>query len=102
MNRYIIATQNRKDNEKSGTNAEDFRNFLLDLAPKIPSNSLIVLDNAKIHHATLLEDTTWKLLKTSYSIDKLYLPPYSPFLNPIEYVFNSVKKQIKFFNRPCT
>ena len=36
--------------KKKGTNAEDFRSFLLDLMPKLPRESVIVLDNAKIHH----------------------------------------------------
>ena len=27
----------------------------------------------------------------TYGIDKLFLPPYSPFLNPIEYAFNTLK-----------
>jgi len=43
--------------EKRGTNAEDFRNFLIDLFPKMNRNSLLISDNAKIHHAELLKNT---------------------------------------------
>ena len=87
--------------EQKGTTGEDFRSFITDLVAHIPRSSLLILDNAKIHHATLL-DTTWTMLKKTFDIDVLYLPPYSPFLNPIEYAFNFLKNEIKsssFSNR---
>jgi transposase len=80
--------------KKRGTGADDFRNFLIDLFPKIPRDSVIILDNAKIHHAEKLE-STWDMAKATYGIDKLFLPPYSPFLNPIEYAFNTIKSNIQ-------
>lgn len=30
--------------EKKGTNAEDFRNFLIDMFPKLPRGTLVILD----------------------------------------------------------
>eukprot|EP01112_Ceratiomyxa_fruticulosa_P023632 TRINITY_DN912_c0_g1_i1.p1 TRINITY_DN912_c0_g1~~TRINITY_DN912_c0_g1_i1.p1 ORF type:complete len:547 (+),score=142.39 TRINITY_DN912_c0_g1_i1:136-1776(+) len=87
--------------KKRGVRAEDFRSFLLDLAPKIPRNAVILLDNAKIHHAELLVPT-FQMLKQTYGIDHIFLPPYSPFLNPIELSFNSIKMCVSsktFFNR---
>jgi len=87
--------------DKHGTNAEDFRNFLMDLFLKLPRNSVIILDNCRIHHAENLE-VTWTMAKTSFGIDKLFLAPYSPFLNPIEYGFNMLKEAVKkekFSNR---
>ena len=42
------------------------------------------------------------MLKLSYGIDHLFLSPYSPFLNPIEYSFNALKKSVrkeKLYNR---
>jgi len=87
--------------DKRGTTAEDFRNFLLDLFLKIPRNSVIILDNCRIHHAENLE-VTWTMAKVSFGIDKFYLSPYSPFLNPIEYGFNVLKEAVKgekFSNR---
>ena len=63
-------------------------------------NSLLIMDNARIHHASSLE-TTWNMIKETYGIDVLYLPPYSPFLNPIEYAFNDLKSAVKasdFYN----
>jgi transposase len=76
-------------------NADDFRSFLFDLANKIPKNSLLIMDNAKIHHANKLDDSMWEMLKNQYGIDHHFLPAYSPFLNPIEYAFNHVKSEIK-------
>jgi len=87
--------------DKKGTNAEDFRNFLIDLFPKIPRDSVIILDNCKIHHAENV-DSTWIMGKTTYGIDHIFLPPYSPFLNPIEYAFNILKEAVassQFQNR---
>lgn len=79
--------------QKRGTNAEDFKLFLTDLFRKIPRNSVVILDNAKIHHAETL-DGVWELGKNAYGIDKLFLSPYSPFLNPIEYAFNALQNLV--------
>lgn len=51
--------------EQKGTTGEDFRSFITDLVAHIPRSSLLILDNAKIHHATLL-DTTWTMLKKNF------------------------------------
>jgi len=40
---------------KRGSNAEDFKLFLTDLFRKIPRNSVLILDNAKIHHVETLK-----------------------------------------------
>src|SRR5262249_54826120 len=61
----------------------------------------LILDNCKIHHATLLEEM-WKMLKNTYGIEHLFLPTYSPFLNPIEPSFNALKTTVRnaeFYNR---
>ena len=84
----------RSNNGTGGVNGEDFRGFLLDLAQKVEAPALLILDNARIHHAVLLEPT-WRILSEYYNIDHLYLPPYSPFLNPIELLFNAVKANMK-------
>jgi len=88
-------SKKQPNNTFGGVNAVDFRTFVLDLVQKIPLRSVLILDNAKIHHAQLLEDSLWTTIKTTYQIDHLYyLPPYSPFLNPIELVFNIVKQKL--------
>ena len=80
--------------ERRGTTAEDFRSFLLDLLGKIPSGSIIVMDNAKIHHAEILQ-TLLELIRNAHKSEIVFLPPYSPFLNPIEYAFNDLKQSLK-------
>jgi len=53
-------------------------------------NSVIVMDNVRIHHdeelVTLLEGLGCRVV---------FLPPYSPDFNPIETAFSSVKSWIR-------
>ena len=50
---------------------------------------ILVLDNARYHHAVLLKP--W-LEKNRSRISLLFLPPYSPQLNPIERIWKLVKR----------
>ena len=50
---------------------------------------VIVLDNNSVHHANLL-----KLACQYLNIILVYLPPYSPKLNPIEQVWRTVKNEL--------
>ncbi|EDZ66005.1 hypothetical protein NOC27_2685 [Nitrosococcus oceani AFC27] len=50
-----------------------------DLLPKLPPQSVSVMDNATLHQR---QDTQAILRKAAHTV--LYLPPYSPDLNPIE------------------
>jgi len=54
------------------------------------SRSIAVLDNCSIHHVTEVAD----IFKSS-GIVVLYLPPYSPDLNPIEEAFSYIKYYLK-------
>lgn len=56
----------------------------------INPNSIVVMDNASIHHIDRVQD-----IITGIGARLLYLPPYSPDLNPIEEVFAKVKACIK-------
>jgi transposase len=53
--------------------------FTQELLPKIPKNSVVVLDNATFHKKL---DLQAQLQKASVTLE--YLAPYSPDLNPIE------------------
>ena len=76
-----------------------FKAFLLDLKIKCLekgfTDPVFVLDNARIHHYTGLNDVI-----RDNGIRMFYLPPYSPFLNPIENIF-SVWKNIVIRQRCC-
>ena len=50
-----------------------------DLMPKLPENSVIVMDNAGFHKSS---DLRVMIEKAGHVLE--YLPPYSPDLNPIE------------------
>jgi transposase len=65
---------------QSNINTEIFNAWVIqDLVPKLPAQSVVIMDNASFHKGALmkkaLEDEGHKLL---------YLPPYSPDLNLIE------------------
>jgi hypothetical protein len=58
--------------------------------PYLKSGSVIVLDNASIHR-----DPSLVYLVEAAGFELLYLPPYSPDLNPIEQTFNVLKAWIR-------
>ena len=53
------------------------------------------MDNAKFHHSDIV-----KSICAERGINILYLPPYSPQLNPIENFFSIVKSKIKASREP--
>jgi transposase len=66
----------------SGTvNTETFTSWIqADLLPKLSPQSIIVMDNATFHKGKEMQ-----LSITNAGHTLLYLPPYSPDLNPIEH-----------------
>ena len=61
--------------------------------PQLKSGSILVMDNASIHHNMGLEA---ELLARNVSIE--YLPPYSPDFNPIEQTFHTLKEWLRKHN----
>jgi len=72
-------------------NAESFKIFLQTLlrSRKRGKKVLVILDNARYHHARDLK--SW-LKKNRCHIELLFLPPYSPELNPIERVWKLTRR----------
>lgn len=65
---------------KANVNADVFTAWLeQDLIPKLPKNAVLVMDNATFHKR---KDTLQAIEKAGHT--PLFLPPYSPDLNPIE------------------
>ena len=56
----------------------------------INHHSVIVMDNASIHHLERVQD-----LITGIGARLMFLPPYSPDLMPLEEVFSKVKAVLK-------
>ena len=78
-------------------NLENFFDFLRgSLIPKMmPFNgnnpkSILIMDNLSVHHTCEVKD-----ILQQAGILVLYLPPYSPDLNPIEEAFGYVKSYLK-------
>ena len=79
------------DNTKAkGVGADDFCLFLGSLGSRLPNDLDIIMDNAPIHQGKRFSEVK-DSLSTSKSISVEFLPPYSPFLNLIEYSFHSIK-----------
>jgi hypothetical protein len=65
----------------------DFQAFLDDFAATYPDTfNVMLLDNAKSHHASAL--------KLPPNVALLFLPPYAPELNPAERVWQAIKNQL--------
>ena len=79
------------DNTKAkGVGADDFCLFLGSLGARLPNESIIIMDNAPIHQGDRFNEVK-QSLDDSKSIKVEFLPPYSLFLNPIKYLFHSIK-----------
>lgn len=59
-------------------------------ALKNPSKSVLILDNASVHRKNAIYD-----IADEYGFRVLFLPPYSPDLNPIEKFWANVKKRLR-------
>lgn len=60
------------------------------LLPNLAKGTVLVLDNWTIHHGDEVRE-----LVQRFECELLYLPTYSPDLNPIEHLFAKVKAFIK-------
>jgi len=68
-------------------NAENFQLFLNEFSEQNPSEfKVMVLDNGAFHKA--------KSLQIPQNIILIFIPPYSPELNPAELVWLNIKKKI--------
>ena len=54
------------------------------------TNSVLVLNNVKIHHDQELFDYL-----NAFEVKVEFLPPYSPDLNPIETAFSTIKQFLR-------
>lgn len=60
------------------------------LLPTLAKGSVLVMDNWTIHHGYEVRE-----LVEQFGCELLYLPTYSPDLNPIEHLFAKIKTVIK-------
>lgn len=72
---------------------QQFQNFLegLLIRYKEAGKILLVLDNARVHHAKALKPF---LEEYEDKLELLFLPPYSPELNPMEWFWKFLRKRV--------
>lgn len=76
--------------EKASYDAAAFRDFLAGVLCRYPEGKIVViLDNARIHHARLLESF---LEQNRERLELVFLPPYSPELNLMEGLWKWLKE----------
>ena len=67
---------------------EDVISFLEKIRLNNPKGRImIILDNFKSHHAIKVAERASDL-----GVDLIFLPPYSPDLNPIEFIWKSIRR----------
>lgn len=72
-----------------GSKAEDVCEFLEKIKNENQCDLMIILDNSRAHHSNLT-------INKAEQMDSIlvFLPSYSPDLNPIEYIWKSIKKDV--------
>lgn len=90
---------------QGGMKTENFHSFLTNL--QLPTNEkhYLIMDNLPVHKAKQscikLKLTPIKELLESKNIEPLFLPPYTPEMNPVEYCFNLIRHEVEK-NKPRT
>ncbi|KAF7690794.1 hypothetical protein CDIK_2628 [Cucumispora dikerogammari] len=72
-------------------NRECFMSFLVECSRKglFSNNPVLILDNVRFHYC---EEIVFYL--SSIDVKVMFLPAYSPDLNPIENVFDTIKSRL--------
>jgi transposase len=58
--------------------------------PILNNGQILIMENHPVHHAKIVQEYINK-----NNIDVLFLPHYSPELNPIEEAFSKIKHKLK-------
>ena len=78
--------------EHTKYDAEVFLHFLKNVLEQYPDGkTVMILDNARIHHAKLLQSF---LEENREHLELVFLPPYSPNLNKIEELWGWMKDSV--------
>lgn len=79
--------------------AQTFLGFLENVLNRYSGKIVMILDNARIHHAKLIQPF---LLENVERLELMFLPPYSPNLNLIEGLWGWLKEKVinnVFYNK---
>jgi transposase len=85
---------------EGGMKTEDFHQFLTEFTPPNDGKkNYLLMDNLPVHKAKQsclkLGLTTIEELLTSKNIEIIFLPPYTPEINPVEKIFNITRQHIE-------
>lgn len=87
---FLVAASNNtivlKESSFGSFNSLSFSSFLESLP--VPSGTVILLDNVAFHHSKVVKEVAERK-----GFVLLFVPPYSPWFNPIEGVFSIVKRE---------
>ncbi len=76
---------------QGGTTCEKFTDYLKNvLVPTLREGDIVVMDNMRTHHAKAVKKVIEEL-----KLNVIYLPPYSPDLNPIEKMWSKIKAVLR-------
>ena len=76
---------------EGGAKTDDFIAFCRNLFEELPDKSLVLLDNAKIHHACKVQ----RIFDEFPNIKVVFIPPYSPEFSPIENIWSIIKSKLR-------
>ncbi len=79
-------------------NAQSFVQFLQQIEQKYENDVILILDNYPVHHSRVVRDYLAKIGR----IKLMFLPKYSPDLNPIEWLLGYVRKKYLNCKTPAT
>jgi len=83
----VIAAKKYKGTMNHKLFEDWFENMLL---PELPKDTVIVMDNASFHRKKQL-----KQIAKDHGYRLVFLPPYSPELNPIEHFWAWLKRKLR-------
>ncbi len=80
-------------------NRKNFVSFLNECHQRgvFENNPILVMDNVRFHHCHEIGNYL-----DSINVESIYLPPYSPDLNPIENVFSCTKERLNVIRPRAT
>lgn len=87
-NNQLIEPMVYQDTANSNTVYAYFETVL----PMLKPNSVVVMDNARFHKSPQLQT-----LFDKYQCQLMFLPPYSPDLNPIENMWGTIKEHLRSY-----
>ena len=70
--------------------------FIEHLIPSLPEKAVVIMDNASFHNKRRLKE-----IACQNKVDLIFLPPYSPELNPIEHFWYWLKNKLSDIIKFC-